>query len=197
MTCDLVYTEMTTGLAASATLGIFGTELGYRLNSLYDPDYVSTGHQPYFYDQLAAIYNRYRVSACTIDLTFTDPTADGLVVAAQVKPSSVTGGTTNVAAQTVSAVRERPNAVCGFLNNTGGQKLHIRRRFTIAEAEGITPGEFRGDMSNYAAAVTANPTRTPYLQIAAAGLTSAGSCQVSIKLVFECEFFDRLIVAQS
>ena len=32
-----------------------------RMNSIYDPDYTTTGHQPMGRDQLAELYNRYRV----------------------------------------------------------------------------------------------------------------------------------------
>lgn len=40
------------------------TTYGFNLNSVYDPDRSSTGHQPYGYDQLSALYNRYRVISC-------------------------------------------------------------------------------------------------------------------------------------
>jgi hypothetical protein len=33
----------------------------FRLNSLFDPNYTGTGHQPKGFDQLAAFYQRYRV----------------------------------------------------------------------------------------------------------------------------------------
>ena len=36
----------------------------FNLNNIYDPDRTGVGHQPYGYDQLGAIYNRYRVIAC-------------------------------------------------------------------------------------------------------------------------------------
>ena len=32
-----------------------------RMNSLFDPDQTGTGHQPYYFDQFAALYNRYTV----------------------------------------------------------------------------------------------------------------------------------------
>lgn len=31
------------------------------MNSLYDPDFTGTGGQPFYFDQLSAVYNRYRV----------------------------------------------------------------------------------------------------------------------------------------
>lgn len=35
----------------------------FRMNSIYDPDYTSVGHQPRFHDQIAAIYSKYCVIA--------------------------------------------------------------------------------------------------------------------------------------
>lgn len=42
------------------------TAYTFRTNSLFDPDYTSTGHQPYGYDSLAAQYSRYLVYKSTI-----------------------------------------------------------------------------------------------------------------------------------
>lgn len=39
---------------------------GFRLNSLFDPDYTSTGHQPLGFDQWAAIYDKYCVTRAAI-----------------------------------------------------------------------------------------------------------------------------------
>nr|AGA18259.1 hypothetical protein [uncultured marine virus] len=44
----------------------------YRLNSLYDPNLTGSGHQCMYYDQLANIYNRYRVSGVKYRITFTN-----------------------------------------------------------------------------------------------------------------------------
>jgi hypothetical protein len=185
-------------LTASASAEVFGTEIGFRLNSLYDPDYTGAGHQPYFFDQIAGIYNRYRVNACTVDITFSDPSGDGMAVACQVKPSSATGGATNLASQVLSAVRERPNVVVGYLNTSGGQKLHVRKRFTIAEAEGLTHAEFIGSTQAYSALVSANPTLGPWLQVAITGMTATSTTVMClVNLDFECEFWERNIVAQS
>lgn len=53
---------------ANISNGALYTSAGYytpmwtfRLNSLYDPDYTGTGHQPRFFDQWSAIYGSYNV----------------------------------------------------------------------------------------------------------------------------------------
>jgi len=40
----------------------------FRANSIFDPDYTSTGHQPMFRDTYSAIYSQYKVNYATITL---------------------------------------------------------------------------------------------------------------------------------
>jgi hypothetical protein len=42
----------------------------FRGNSIFDPDQDGVGSQPYYFDNLAAIYNRYRVLSSSIQVTF-------------------------------------------------------------------------------------------------------------------------------
>lgn len=41
-----------------------------KANSLNDPDYTSAGHQPLRYDQISAMFNKYRVRSANVKLTF-------------------------------------------------------------------------------------------------------------------------------
>lgn len=54
----------------------------FYVNSLYDPDYTGTGHQPMGFDQLSPLYNRYVVTGAKITTTF------------ETSSSSMTTGTT-------------------------------------------------------------------------------------------------------
>lgn len=42
----------------------------FRLNSAYDPNYTDAGHQPLYFDQLAAIYSCYQVLGSKINAKF-------------------------------------------------------------------------------------------------------------------------------
>lgn len=42
----------------------------YSCNGMYDPNITGTGHQPFYYDQLSALYNHYCVIGSKIKLTF-------------------------------------------------------------------------------------------------------------------------------
>jgi hypothetical protein len=62
----LKYTELLT-LSMATTVG---NQQTMRLNSIFDPNSAVGGHQPYGYDQLAALYNRYRVLRTRWRITF-------------------------------------------------------------------------------------------------------------------------------
>lgn len=41
----------------------------FSCNGMYDPDFTGTGHQPYYFDQLSAIYNHYTVIGAKIKVS--------------------------------------------------------------------------------------------------------------------------------
>lgn len=47
------------------------TVVGYsfRCNSIFDPDFTGTGHQPMGHDQIALLYHKYKVVASSISIT--------------------------------------------------------------------------------------------------------------------------------
>lgn len=72
MYTKLKYNEAVT-IAASGTAG-FATGYKYRLNSLFDPNFTGTGHQPRGYDELMAIFEKYTVVNAKITATFIQDT---------------------------------------------------------------------------------------------------------------------------
>lgn len=44
----------------------FSDQLKFSLNGMYDPNISGTGHQPYLFDQMNALYNKYTVLGCKI-----------------------------------------------------------------------------------------------------------------------------------
>lgn len=45
------------------------TTWGFRCNDLYDPDYSGTGNQPYYFDQLMEMYEKFTVIGSKITIT--------------------------------------------------------------------------------------------------------------------------------
>jgi len=144
---------------SGASAGTFGSEWAFRLNSLYDPDYTYTGHQPYGFDQLASLYYSYRVEGVRVRVTWSDPSRDGLYVAQVVTPSTASWNTN---AASLSAISENPSACVIPLNNTGSQVTVFEQYFKIHEIEGV-PASTIITSPSYNAGVTNNPTSSPYL----------------------------------
>jgi len=63
--CKLRYNEV---VSIDSTVGFPGHAL-FRANGLYDPNYTGGGHQPMGRDQLALIYNHYKVVSSVISVT--------------------------------------------------------------------------------------------------------------------------------
>lgn len=176
---------------------VFGTEQAYRLNSLYDPDFTNIGHQPYGFDQVIPFYARYIVTHCDINITFSDPSSDGVYVGVFIK--SLNDPATLVNAS-IGQAMERPNVFCQPLNNTGSQRITFKKSVSIGNLHGLTDQEYLNAWPTTGALISANPANVPYLMFAVADSNSASTpatCKVTIELKFKCIFSERLMPAQS
>jgi len=190
----LLYGQLNT-LTAGAS-GLFGTEQVFRLNSLFDPDLTGTGHQPYGFDTLASLYYRYKVRAVRVMVRFSDPSADGVLCAAQFQAPSVTS---TVTGSDTNTVMERAGMWTQNLNNTGEQVAILDQFFPISTLVGATPVQFAANLEDYQSLCTTSPARTPYLRIAIAALDGASTPTVRLetKILFYTEFFERIVLGQS
>lgn len=57
--------------------GQYGTNYFFRGNSVYDPDVPNPGRQPPGFDQMALIYNKYRVLWSKADITVVNTSSNG------------------------------------------------------------------------------------------------------------------------
>lgn len=64
-TCRLRYSE---SISINPGLGVAG-QYAFSANGLYDPNITGTGHQPYGFDQLMALYNHYTVTGARCKVT--------------------------------------------------------------------------------------------------------------------------------
>lgn len=181
-------------MTSSATAYQTGTEYILQLNGLFDPDLTGGTHQPYGFDQMATLYGRYVVHAVTVDIRINRPVNQLNAYVASAQPSNATYV---VSGRAIGDLDEQSNTHVEMLDSQGSVG-HIRKRFTIAELEGVTENQLRSNLEEYGALVTANPVRTPYLRLALANmLTAAQSVQTILRLEFEAEFYDRQILPAS
>ncbi len=194
--CTLPYTDeisvSTTALSSS-----FGTETSYRLNSLFDPYFSAGGHQPYGFDQMCTFYNRYMVDKVDIEVTFSDPTADGLVVGCYYKNYN---DTYQLQTSTISQADERPTNWVKNLNDSGTQVATFRKSLSLPALMGLTQTQYESGWPSLSALISADPAITPYFSIAVADARSSSSTQTvrcKIRLVYHGIFWERRTVAQS
>jgi hypothetical protein len=192
MRTNLTYSEMLT--LTSGAVGTFGTERVYRLNSLYDPDFTGAGHQPYAYDQLSAIYAKYKVHAVTIDLTITDPIVDANIVAVSAQGPNQTAVLTGALWGTLG---ERPDTWVRPINAGGGQVMNMKKTFPMHVLMALTKSQFAADIDTTSAAISANPSATPWLRLAVANLTAASTVIAYLRITYHAEMYERTVLSQS
>lgn len=184
-------------LSGTSGFPTFGSEQSFRLGSLYDPDFTGTGHQPLGFDQVTPWYSRYLVNGCTVKVTFSNPSDDGMYVAVFAKSYDDPATIVNA---TVSAANERPNVWVRPLNNTGSQKITFQKHLDLAQMSGLSKQQYDATWPTTGALVTSNPAYSPYLSIAVAdnsAAISSGKVIVTVELVFDVVFFGRVTPAQS
>jgi len=190
----LHYADMFT-LSGATLSAAFGSEYSFRLNSIYDPDFTGTGHQPYMFDQITPFYNRYLVKSANVEIKFSDPQGDGCYVGVYLKNFT---DTSTLANSTISAAMEKPTVFLKPLNNTGSQVVTYRKNIQMHELAGLTKQQYENNYSHTGALVNQNPNQVPYLSFAVADANASSpalTCRVTISIDYCVEFFERILSA--
>lgn len=185
-------------ILTAGTAGLYGTELVMRLNSLYSPQFSGPGasHQPYGFDQMAALYRRCIVHAVDIELIFSDPSEDGMNIAVALQGAN---GTYSLTSQSNNELMEKPQIITRAINNSGSQIVRVNQYTKLHKLEGISKIQWKCNLADYSHAVGGNPTLSPYLRIAACSIrnTSAATIMLRPKIRYFCTFYERIIQEQS
>lgn len=138
----------------SSTINLTPT-YAYRLNSIYDPDYTGLGAQPYWRDQLAAIYNRYRVLGAKITVTFANsPVTDTTTTQGPFLVGIQNSNTNTLNNSTSAGLLCSPNTVCKTLSKETGP-VSVSMTYSPAQVFGKA-GQWSDDL---AAGIGNNPAR--------------------------------------
>lgn len=193
--CTMTFSEVV-GCTATNTVTTFGTTQPYRLNSLYDPRFNAGGGQPYGFDQIASMYNKYMVYAVAIEAEFIAPSGP-LLCALQIQQPNDTNDLTG---KSIGFANELPGVMTKLISDTGEKKCVLRTYIPIHKAIGVRRLAILLDPDNYASVVSTNPVVTPYAKVALSNVTGAATaptCTTNIKLVYYCEFFERVPLSES
>ena len=178
--CDAKTLDSTAGASAKAN---------FSANSLHDPDRTGTGHQPYGYDQYAAIYNHYKVlrSKITCIGVTTSPgvTAGNLVLGIGLKDDTTTESD-------VSTLREAKGA--NFAVMSSYQKATVSNYWKKSL-------NFPNDGTySTAAPIGSNPAEEMFFSVFSChmdGSTEGGGCNIVITIEYVVEFFELKDLGQS
>lgn len=180
---------MSTGTA------LLGTQQAYRLNSVYDPDYTGAGHQPYGFDQLSGLYNKYRVDRVKFEIIYTTPggTHDMLCVAT-VSP----GTTSSLTGATLYAGQERPGGIWGLLSPNGERRCVLKGAYDLNVVCGVPKQKYVSD-DEYSSSISSNPTQLALLThaVGCADGTAAISAVAVVVITYDVVFFDRITQSSS
>ena len=162
----------------------------FAANGLYDPDLSGTGHQPYGFDQLASIYNDYRVHGCQIKLTgrmLTSSTSGVVMIGFNGSPAYPTA-----LGQAMESVKNKYRIV-NFQDI-----FHLSKYAKINNIFGKSNAVIRAD-PNYAAGYGANPATLAYGYIGWQNFDEATSTgwNFNVEITYFCEFNDLKIMSQS
>lgn len=153
----------------------------WRVNSLFDPNYSGVGGQPALYDNLNAMYRRYRVVACKIKTEFFNTTNDSLIV------SLIYQGTNATAIPDPSTYfpegRKGNRIITLDRVGTGGANKTITTYFNLAKLE--APNVLTS--VNYAGAGADPPTPL----YASVNVASVGSTNVTCYIRTTLTFYTR------
>lgn len=185
---DMIYGEVIVRAPGTPT-----DEYQFNLNSTFDPNLTGTGHQPMFRDQLAVIYNKYRVHS--VDLRV-DYYAGGAPIIGYL---ACANETTALTSNLYTPLEQ--NFAQWFLQKDSGANTAkprtLRQRINLWDLWGKTKQEYLSDDIT-AANIGSSPVEIMTAKIGA--MTSDGSnvaWTFAIQMKMKVEWYDRSTVSAS
>lgn len=174
-------------VSINTTANIF-SDYQYRLNSLFDPNLTGTGHQPYGFDQMATMYNRYRVFKVNYTITVEpNNTNTGLMAV-------ICNNTTNsLSGADAGYIMELPRS--RYLSLKIDEPTVIRGSIYLPKLNGDPAIRYKSD-DRFQAVVTTNPAEAMILHMCLAPTIST-TTRVTFQFTYHAEFFDSNTMMQS
>lgn len=164
----------------------------WSLNSLHDPDYSATGHQPQYYDQWFntvegnGLYHKYFVKSMSYEITVVNSKA----AESNVCVLPTTHGNLPDTSDSFNAMCEAPWAqVCTLGPDTSGNNSYVfRGKIGIAALEGVN---FL-DPSSYQGTYGSSPGFQPLLTVVVRAVTGSPDVSCRVKLTYHTDGYDRI-----
>jgi len=179
------YVESTTITCDAGGAGLYQ----YRMNSIFDPNLTSTGHQPYGHDTLEALFTKYRVFAFAW-IIHVFPVGSASNTQVVVTPQNGTGYETNF-----DYAAERPRAISKVIQSAGGTPVVFKGKVSLAKLMGLPPAQYKAD-ERTASDYGSNPSEVQNLNFQIQG-SSNQAVRIRAILTYFSESFDPKPVAAS
>lgn len=138
----------------------------FRANSIYDPDYTGTGHQPLFFDQWASVYNHYTVLGARIRADFVNTVGAPSTGVGMCGIDLVDSAPGLSAGADGDASRLIENGAkyktLGNFYNSGAQ-VSVTRNFSARKFFGLQ--SIKDNRDEIGASVTTNPAELAYFKV--------------------------------
>lgn len=161
----------------------------FRLNSCFDPDLTGVGHQPRWFDQLAALYSYYTVVRATAQVILGPAPADNTLLITYLDGS---GGTSTPSMGGASAAQnsELPGTTADIsvFGATAISRV-VQANMPQLLGGGRTDAEYIADTANWTP-VANNPSKVAFWQVQTqpTGTGATTNAQLYVKIVFDVVF---------
>ena len=189
-------------IATNNITGLSETPVRYSLGSLFDPTIAAGGHQPYGFDQLAAVWKSYIVYGVRVLIT-SDPSNVTTTATGGARMCLRVASSSTLAASLVSLLpddfREKGGCIVWDGEQQGGN-LDLGY-MSIADIEGVEKSKVMSD-NVYTAAVTSNPLLAPEIQFCLSSSTGTGPAvgalrRYSITIDYYVKMYGTTAITQS
>jgi hypothetical protein len=173
----------------STGTGVMGTQQVMRMNSPYDPDYTSGGHQASTFDTFITLYDNYRVDKCFWKITFNTPGANNDILCLATVAPSTTGSLT---AANINYPQERDDCISGQLSPAGNRRCVLHGSFDLNLIVGKPRMQYQAD-NLYASPNSTNPSQDILLTFAIGCYdgTSGVSCAATVEIWYDTWWYGR------
>jgi len=165
----------------------------FSCNGMWDPDITGAGHQPLFFDQMAAIYDQYTVigSRLIVDITPATAHTSASLVGIYKDDDTTTSNTTEA-----SMVGEQPSGYFKQMALNQVKPMHFTSKWSAKKTFG--PGAMVGDL-RYQGTAANNPTEQTYWTLGIQNLNLVSNAQylVSYKIEYIAVWTELKDIPQS
>lgn len=161
----------------------------YRLNSIQDPDLTGGGTTVRGWAALNTLYEKYIVTGCKVDVTFEQPSVEGVISYCSLAQRSGTDALTQKQLIDIPLTYLKP------VPKTGSQKAVYSMFVKPWAMQGISRLEYMTNSDKYAALMSTYPAVDVVLRVGTVGnntgLTTDTTTTVSVKLTYYVTFYNR------